>query len=348
MRASAPSANVISAKARAMYGASLKAENYIDLLGCHSVSEAAAYLKSRTSYAAVLADINVSTVHRGHLETLLRRKLFNDYASLSRYDAMVGMRLSGYIIRLSEVQQIVRCLQLMTAGRADEFFFSMPLFFASHSRLDLIRMGHAKTQEELQQALEETPYARILAQFPPQDGHIQVTRIETALNAYVIEALLAVIDETDGELHSQLVDLCGMEIDTQNVSRILRLKQYFHASPEQIRENLLPSGRCISGKIMDAMIHASTPEEVLRLFWKTRAGKILPEGQRTYTYDLYHRVPYFNARRHIHFSVHPMVVLLSYMILMNVELDDIINIIEGIRYGIPPEEIKPMLVLVEP
>ena len=34
-------------------------------------------------------------------------------------------------------------------------------------------------------------------------------------------------------------------------------------------------------------------------------------------------------------------------IITEVELDDIINIIEGVRYGLTPEEIKPMLVLVE-
>ena len=32
---------------------------------------------------------------------------------------------------------------------------------------------------------------------------------------------------------------------------------------------------------------------------------------------------------------------------ISMELDDIINIIEGIRYGMPPEEIKPMLVLLD-
>ena len=40
-----------------------------------------------------------------------------------------------------------------------------------------------------------------------------------------------------------------------------------------------------------------------------------------------------------------MVALFSYMMIMDTELDDIINIIEGIRYGMPPEEIRTMLIL---
>ena len=347
MRASAPSANVISAKARAMYGHGLKAQNYLELLNCHSVSEVASYLKNRTSYASVLGDINVSTIHRGHLETLLHRKLFNDYDSLSRYDMTVGMHLSGYIIRRVEIEQIVHCLRLMSAGRAGEFFLSMPLFFASHTRLDLIKLGHAKTLPELIEALGHTPYAAILSRVSAAEGTIPISRIENALYSYLIRGLLELIEETQGDLHDQLADLCGIQIDAQNVSRILRLKTYFHASPDRIREELLPWGGSIPKKSREAMIEAPTPEEAARIFWTTRAGKLLPESQRTFLHDLYHRVPYFNARRHIHYSVHPMVVLMSYIMLTDVEVDDIINIIEGIRYGMPPEQIKPMLVLVD-
>lgn len=348
MRASAPSANVLLAKARAMYGHSLKAQNFSELLSCHSVSEVAAYLKNNTAYATVLREINEATIHRGHLEMLLRRKQFNDYSSLCRYDLTVDMHMADYIIRRSEVEQIVQCLRLISAGRSDEFFFSMPLFFASQSRLDFMRMGAAKTQEALVEALGNTPYARLIRQFPPENGQIRLTAIENALYTYLYNTLLAIIDETKGELHEQLVDLCGTQLDAQNVSRIVRMKRYFHMPPEVIRANLLPYGRCIPAKMMDRLIDAPDAQEVLRLFYTTRVGKALPEAQRAFLHDLHHRVPYFNARRHLHYSVHPMVVLVSYMMLMDVELDDIINVIEGIRYGLPPEEIKPMLVLLEP
>ena len=72
------SSNVILAKALAMYGHCLKPQNYKELLACHSVSEIAAYLKTRTSYATALREINEATIHRGYLEMLLRRKLFGD------------------------------------------------------------------------------------------------------------------------------------------------------------------------------------------------------------------------------------------------------------------------------
>ena len=36
---------------------------------------------------------------------------------------------------------------------------------------------------------------------------------------------------------------------------------------------------------------------------------------------------------------------MAYIFIMDIELDDIVNIVEGVRYGLQPEEIKPMLVL---
>ena len=347
MPASPYSSNVILAKARAMYGRCLTAQDFHNLLACHSVSEIASYLKNRTAYAGVLADINESTIHRGHLESLLRRKLWNDYASLSRYDRTVGMRMSDYLIQLAEIQQILACLRLMSAGRTQEFFFAMPMFLNGHTHLDLARMAHSKNYAELLDALGNTPYRAILERFPPEEGRIPFTSIENALYTRLMHTLLSIVNDTKGDLHKELLRLCGSQIDAQNVSRILRLKTYFGADPDTIRSQLLPSGGTIPRKILERMLQASTADEVLSLFFTTPAGRQLPEAHRTFVHDLYHRVPYFNARHDMHFSIHPMVVLVSYVLITEVELDDIINVIEGIRYGLSPEEIKPMLVLDE-
>ena len=157
--------------------------------------------------------------------------------------------------------------------------------------------------------------------------------------------MYSLIDQTHGALREELTNLYGAQVDMQNVTRILRLKRYFNAEPDFIRANLLPNGRCLSPKIIEEMVQAPTADAVLELFLSTGLAKRIPETQRGFVHDLDHRAPYFNARRHIHYSIHPMAVLLSYIIITDVEVDDIINIIEGVRYGLEPEQIRPMLVL---
>ena len=162
-----------------------------------------------------------------------------------------------------------------------------------------------------------------------------------------MDILLAIIGRTSGQLKEQLTDLYGAQVDAQNVTRILRLKKYFGADPDTIRSVLLPYGHGVSCKLMEQMIDADTAEEIMALYLRTPAGKKIPENQRSFVHDLHHRAPYFSARHYMHYSIYPMVVMLSYIILIDIEVDDIINIIEGIRYGLPPEEIKPMLVLID-
>ena len=346
MFASPYSANVILAKARAMYGNSLKPKDYINMLACHSVSEVAAYLKANTAYATVLADINENTIHRGHLETLLHRKLHNDYAALSRYDASTGLEFSKYLLMRSEIYEIMTCMRLMSAGRADEYVFGMPSYFASKTKINLVKLSRSTNFADLLDATSQTPYKAIIERFPPMgDGKLRLTEIETALFTYLTQVVNGIIAKTSPGTRRELTDLYGAQVDAQNVTRILRLKRYFNASPDTIRANLLPSGHCIAKSVMEAMIHAPDAAAVMDIFRVTSIARRIPEEQRMFEHDLHHRAPFFNARRHIHFSTHPSVVMLSYIMIMDVEMDDIINVIEGVRYGVPAEEILPMLVL---
>ena len=340
------SSNVILAKARAMFGNSLKVQDYNNLLNCHSVSEIAVYLKNNTSYSSVLTEINENTIHRGYLEQLLRRKLFNDYAALGRYDLSVGMHLSSYLIQRSEIEEIISCLRLMSAGRASEFFFAIPYFFSSHTHLDLAKMSQCKTFQDVLETMRGTQYYEILSKFPPlENGQIQLTKIETALYTQLTNTMFDFISRHRGEVRKELNGLYGSYVDAQNVTRILRLKQFFHASPDTIRSNLLPYGHCLPDKVMNSMISASDTAAVMSIFLSTPMGRRIPEAQQSLLHDLHDRAPYYNARKYMHYSIYPSVVFLSYIIITGVELDDIINIIEGVRYGLQPDEIRPMLVL---
>ena len=340
------SSNVILAKARAMYGNSLKAKDYTNLLNCHSVSEIASYLKNNTSYSSVLADINEATVHRGHLEMLLRRKLFNDYAALARYDMTVGLNMSDYLIQRAEIELIMSCLRLIGAGKASEFFFLMPMFFSSHTELDLVQMSKSKTYSELLDAINHTIYHDILKEYmPEQDGKLRLTEIETALYTKLIKTVYQIIRNVHGSSRSELRNLYGTLVDVQNVTRIYRLKRYFNADADFIRKSLLPFGNIIPAKTIGRMIEAPNADAVIEIFRSTHVGKRVPEPQLAFVYDLHQRVPYYAARRLIHYSIHPAAVLMAYIFIMDIELDDIVNIVEGVRYGLQPEEIKPMLVL---
>ena len=338
------SANVISAKARALYGRALKPRDFQNMISCHSVGEVAAYLKNTPAYGPTLAAINESTIHRGHLEQLLRRHLYEEYVALGRYDAAAGKQAYNYIMIRTEIELIINAIQLINAGTPDDILFAIPMMSASHVRLNLPAIRRCTSWSELVSALEHTRYYKPLSKFDlPENEMIPLTEIETVLYTELVQESFNIISHFHGTVRSELEDLLCAQADAQNLNRILRLKKFFDAAPEEIRKNLLPYGM-LSHRIMDSMIDAGKAEEVVDIFLSTRLGRRIPKNQRLSIYDIDQRIPYFNARRHIHHSAHPIVTMFSYMIIKDVELNDITNVIEGIRYGLPPEQISGLLV----
>lgn len=111
MKASAASGNAVLAKARALYGRRLRADDYRRLMGCRTMTELAAALKEYPLYADALAEVNPQYARRAQLENLLRQGLYARYDSLCRYDRSAGSKVYEYFTLCCEVDEL-------TAGHA--------------------------------------------------------------------------------------------------------------------------------------------------------------------------------------------------------------------------------------
>lgn len=340
------SSNVILAKARAMYGRRLTKQNYTDLLACHSVNEIAAYLKSHTVYGGILSGVNDAEIHRGRLEALLRQKVFEDSAALCRYEISVGEQFAQYILQRAETEQIMHSLMHLMAGSPEEYLFSMPAYLNRHTHIDLPALGRIKSFDDLLNALAHTQYYRILQRFRPiQNQPIDYYGIENALYQELYGLCYRIIKEhTHGETRRQLTELFQVYMDLENYDSIVRLKFNYHAGPDFIRSSLFPFGT-LKERHITALLEAETPEAAREALRGTSIGKYLlqtdaPEELLTM------QVEYKECRQKIRFSTHPSVVMLSYIFLMQIELHDITNIIEGIRYQVPSDEIASLLTIL--
>lgn len=340
------SSNAILSKARAMYGRRLTKQNYRELLACQNVGEVASYLKTRTSYGKALAGIDQNNVHRGQLEARLKQKLFEEYASLCRYEISVGEHFSQYVITRSEIEQILHSILLLEAGTPEDYVFALPMYLTRHTHINLTALSQVKSYDDLISALSHTPYQKLLEGFRPIEGiPLNYTGIENALYTYLYSSVFEVIDRhTRGETARQLRDIFNSYIDLINYARIIRLKVSYNAGPDFIRSSLLPFGN-INKRILDEMIEAESADAVTKLMEQTAIGKHFLKIEHSYAGEISNRVKYMTCRHDIHFSTHPSVVLISYTFLMQIELMDIVTIVEGIRYKLPPEEIAKLLVV---
>ncbi|MGX8699764.1 V0D/AC39 family V-type ATPase subunit [Caproiciproducens sp.] len=343
------SSNVVLSKARAMYGRRLTKQNYRELMACQSVGEVANYLKTRTAYGKALAGVDQNSVHRGQLEARLKQKLFEDYASLCRYEISVGDHFSRYPITRSEIEQILHSMLLLEAGTPEDYLFSLPMYLTRHTHMNLTALSQVKSYDDLLGALSHTPYRKILEGFKPVKGiPINYTGIENALYTYLYQNVFEVIDKyTRGETAKQLRWIFNTYIGLDNYVRMIRLKRFYKVGPDFIRSSLLPFGN-INKRWMNEMIEAADETGVKETMGKTKIGKRvlkIDSEDIDKSLNLVNLVKYKTSRHDIHFSTHPSVVMIAYTFIMEAEVRDIITIVEGIRYKLPPEEIVKLLVV---
>jgi V/A-type H+-transporting ATPase subunit C len=340
------SSNAVLARARTRFGRRLTEQNFTDLLVAKSTQEVAYYLKNRTYYNDILSDYNESELSRSQLETLLKQSLFEDCASLGRYGSSVGEHMSDYLIRRSEIEQIMHSLVVLNSGKTEGYTVYMPDYLLAKTRIDVEALGHMKTFDHLIEALGKTPYAKIVEKFRPEDGELlDYTGIENALYTYLYNDVYQMINKYyKGDAANQLREIFNSYLDLDNYVRIVRMKTFYDAPPEVIRGVLLPFST-IKKDNMEKLVKARDVQEVHELMAKTRPGKRYLKGKE-FGEDIPLEVQYDICRRNIHFSTHASVVMLSYIFVKQAEISDITNILEGIRYGLPASKIAELLTIV--
>lgn len=342
------SSNVVLAKARAKYGRRLTARNYEELLACRSVSEVADYLRNRTGYGPALADLPRAEIHRDQLEARLKQKLLEENASLCRYEITVGEDFSQYFIHRYEIEQILRTILFLDAGRPKDFLSAPPAFLVHWSKVDFGALGRCRDFDDLAGALAHTPYRKMLEPFrPAENGRIDFTGIKSALYSYLYSFMLERIRRrTSGETARQLGEILRTFLDLTNFTRIARLRLLYHADPETVRKLLLPSGG-FSRHTVDRLLNCNTREELVAALGSTPLGKRVLRRPRGPLGMLPQEMNFRLCRHYIDFSTHPPVVLLSYAFLSEAEMHDVVTIVEGVRYRLEPDEIRKLLVGVK-
>lgn len=342
---SSKSANAVLAKARAKYGRRLTDKDYANLLSCKSVAEVVSYLKNNTYYETVLGKINERDVHRGRLELILKQKLFEDFYSLCLYTKGSGEHFAQYILQRNEIEQIVHFLTLLSSNSAEEYIFSMPTYFKSHTSLNLDALSKARSYEQFFTALAGSPYEKLMSEFKPmRDQHINIAFVENKLYKFCYANLYNSINKySSGAERKALLSTFNSIMDYVNFVRVLRLKRYYHESPEVTASFLFPYGN-MSKKTLGRLCRAATSAEVFEAINDTSLGRSIKKFNYVYAGEIDNIGVYKITKKNIHFSSFPLVVMLSYVFVMDTEYKNIVSIIEGIRYNVDPSKLETIVI----
>lgn len=335
-------ASAITAKVKSKYGKRLKERDYRAMVKCESVGDVVRYLKSYTHYQVFLDKVS-NDVHRGNLESIIHEKHFESLLSFCKYSCG-NSPVSDYILRSTEISELMKFITLLSINRPGEYLFTLPLYFVQHTDIPLEKLSAVHSHSELLNVLKGTDYADIVKDFPPNDiGDYDLAAVEDALENYNLKKLYEDAKKIKNKKdRNSLISLFDTLSDYNNYSRIIRLKKNYRLNNEAVRAHLLQYGK-LTGKNLDRILQKDSYEEIREELMKTSVGK----KARSIDADSEMAVQgrYEMCRHQLYFSSNPEIVLLAYHILSLTEIANITAVIEGVRYQMAPDRIYEILIL---
>lgn len=336
----------MAAKAKAMYGKHLKSDDYTELLRKKTVQEIAGYLKNETAFKSVLKGINEFSIHRGHLEMLIRQTFYLDFLELIRYGQSKKDHFYEYGVLMIEIKQILMSIRLISETDKTNQIAQLPIFANRMISFDVEELIKVNTFDELLSVLKNTPYYSILKPLKPRSVlDIDYANFEIVLKAYYYKRVYEIIEqEFTGKDKKDIRDLFDTQIELENITKIYRLKKYYNASPSEIKKVLNPTYKRISKNDLDEWIDTLDAQAFLHAVNKNAYD--IPTDAKEFQYIEYQTdaIMFDLNKRLMRFSTNPNIILVSYLSLLDIEIRNIIDIIEGIRYKVENDKIAKLLI----
>lgn len=338
--------NATVARTRAMHGKRLSDADYRELAGKNSVSEVAEYLKKNTQYASALANINTATVHRGHLESVIRRYSFDRYINMCDFQQLGKEQFYNYLIVLSEIREILSIILHINADSSDEYISAMPAYLIGKTQISLIELAKAESMKDILLVVRHTGYYNVLKTVPcDEKGHVDYLSCEIKLRTFYYQWLTDIIKKDfPKSVAAELLDIIRTQIDLINIINAYRMKKNYGLSSDEIETRLLPFYKKLSRKVRAELFENESSEDFLSAFSKTYYGKDI-DFEQTGNFEIQIRkIQSRMARKALAFSQSAAVSIYSLVFLNDIEVKNIITIIEGIRYGRSIDSILSMII----
>lgn len=331
----------IVTKVHAMNRRLLSAEEYEELIQKNTVLEALEFLKTTSAYADAFADAYAKNSHRDAIERRLMDSLYTDFIRLYRFSGMKERTfLDGYFLHYESM--IVKwCLRnVMNPASPDVSLGSFDTFFHKHSKLSLAALNNCDTLEEYMTALSGSSYEKLFAPIY-NSGSRRLSDYETALDLYYFSSVWKLKNKKlSNEEKKDIAAALGTKIDLLNLQWIYRCRRHFSMADTDIYPMLIPISYKLRASEIQALIHAESEDEFARVLAGSYYSKWIPSEELDHLSEVSGKLLEHIYRIRSRKNPYSIATVNRYLYQKEKEIDHLIPIIEGIRYGLSVEEIR--------
>ncbi len=338
--------NAIISKSKAIYGNFLKEDDYERLVKFKTLPDLVGYLKKQKNYQSILKDVQENAVRRGQLEALIRKNAFDHIYRLIKLVYSKDESFYNLNIVTQENELILSVLRTIISKEFDDMKGKIPYFFDVHTDIEIDKLLKTTTFDELLEAVKKSEYYGLLKPFYVKNPDmIRYLDIEHVLEThYYRQAFLRIEKNYSGQLKKDLESIFETRIELGNIIKIYRLKKFYQADPVTIKSVLIKEHSRISEKRLDEIIQIKDPNAILKYLSTSEFSRF--SSDKDYVYVEYYagKIRYDLARKFMYFSTDVPKVFMAFVTLSEIEIENLTNIIEGIRYQVDENEIKQMLI----
>ena len=337
--------SALSAKIHAMMGKALTDRDYDALMNMKTVPQVASYLIDNTSYAAAFEGVSPAELHRTRLERILRENLRDDINRIKPFMSSGAKRFAEIMTLGEGVEKIKLCLRLMSIGHPENIREYMSYIPTGRGGIPVSSAGSAESIDAFIEVLSGTPYYEALTMFLRRPERQKLFRMETALDAYWAGLVAKYAKKyLSGEEAKSVVKLYGTEFDLENLTFLLRCKKNFEMTEDEMFASIIPMYCKLKKETVLKIVKSASYKEALSVISEeTPYGLAFSETDRF----IEKRQTEFLAKRvmkTIRNNRYSVMSPICYIHLRRIETNNIVSIIEGIRYGLEPDKIRSYLI----
>ena len=324
----------LNAKMKGMYTKELSQEELDELLRLSSLKDVIYFLKTKFSS---LENIN-ENMNRREIEQELNNLFIEDILKISKYLNKKENEIFMDFLSKYEINIVKNVFRNVTTNRDSKRYLRNVDNWTSKMFISLQKINDITSEKEFFEIIKNQEYFYIFEEYLKEQKDIPLEELEIMLDKFYFEKIYNEAKSYNKELENMI----GTEIDLLNIITIYRANKYFAYSDNEIKKLLIPIFYKLNKNTVNKLINCNDFDEVASSLNKTPYSEVFKEenylehDKNQYLYNIY--IKYFREKL---FNICTVFCNIN---LIDVEIKNIINIIEGIRYNIDKTEIQKKIV----
>ena len=324
----------LNAKMKGMYTKELDKEELEELLRQATLKDAIYFLKSKFSS---LENIN-ENMNRREIEQELNNLFIEDILKISKYLNKKEKELFDTFLLKYEIDLVKKVFRNVETNRDSKKYLKNIDNWTSKLFTNINKINDITNADDFFNIIKNEDYYYIFDEYKEQKGSIPLEELEVKLDKYYFEKMYNISKSFNNEIENMI----GTEIDFLNITTIYRANMFFSYKEEETKTFLIPIFYKLNKKEINELINCNSFDELLSVLDKTPYKKVFKQenniehDKNQFLYNIY--IKYFNNK------LFNLCTVLCNINLIDIEIKNIINIIEGIRYNIDKSEIQKKIV----